>query len=100
MGIEARVEALPIFANGCVIGQGTGHVTKRLYVIPSKSVEEVCRGFVANGWFEDFLLMADGHPLLTFEGTGGKKHAPVSCHAFGIIIDKVGEQYVWGSDGH
>ena len=41
---------------------------------------------------EYLLLMADGQPLMSFKGARGEEYAPVNHHAFGVVVDEVGQE--------
>ena len=49
-----------------MICQGAGHATERTDVVSRNVEEEVGDCFISNGWFKDFLLVADRKPLLSF----------------------------------
>ena len=61
------MEFRAIFAHGGMICQGAGHTTKHTNVITGDIVEEICRRFITDCRFENFLLVAYRKPLVPLE---------------------------------
>ena len=82
-----------------MVCKGAGHATEHSYVIIRQIEEEILGCFVADGGFEDFLQASNGEPLATFVGGRSPEKTPMSCHSFGVTIDKIRQKKTGGDMG-